>query len=580
MNLRKVNPNREYDNKSGLLVFDKKTIFFLGFCFFAFVLLVFLKIHGSSIPIWNQLVVDSPSSNGLIAGLPRGTRSDEWVVSTPFTLSQLKHSPVLPLENESLGEGKVPLLMNLPTNHLTSVLRPQLWGYYFLSPERGFAFYWNFKIYGLIVSFFLLLMILTRNNFWLSVLGSGWLLFSSYIQWWLSCAATELIISFCCIFIAGAYILFSKNRNAIILNSVIMIIFLLNFILVLYPPFQIPLVYLLLVLFAGLFFQHYSVEDIKKFLGYRIFVISSVGALTGYILFGFYIDARQTIVYIMNTVYPGKRRSVGGGISIIKYFSGFFNFFMTENKLPKFFNNASEASNFLMLYPVAIVGYSINYFKKRKNNTLEILVAAYIAILSIYMIYGFPEIISKLTLFSFSTSQRGFLALGIANIILCILYLNNKKYVKTNKVEALMIFFIVMAATLLFGLVLREHTALFFRYRQIAMVSLLISTISTFLFYKNSLLFAIFLMPAIIASNILINPISIGLKPIFDKKISNVIADKNQNKATKWAVYGDRLRPNFFIANGANVFDGVKYTPPMGDLKKLDSSGKYANTYN
>ena len=51
-----------------------------------FVTLVFLGINGSSIGMWSDYF--SQDDPGLLVGVSREVRSDEWALSTPMALSQ------------------------------------------------------------------------------------------------------------------------------------------------------------------------------------------------------------------------------------------------------------------------------------------------------------------------------------------------------------------------------------------------------------------------------------------------------------------------------------------------------------
>ena len=112
-----------------------------GFLVVFFIVLVALRINGSSSSFWYADLHGLSEAKGVILGSPKPTRSDEWMVWTPAILSQLKHQPPMPVENLSLGYGKAPLLMNVPVRHYTALFRPQLWGFFFLDIEHGFSWY-------------------------------------------------------------------------------------------------------------------------------------------------------------------------------------------------------------------------------------------------------------------------------------------------------------------------------------------------------------------------------------------------------------------------------------------------------
>src|SRR3990170_6315870 len=166
---------------SSLIKFDRKAktyIFGLLLLYFFFIA---CKWHNASISSWNSFVNDGGSEKrGIVAGKPRSIRSDEWLVVSSFKLAQVNDH--FPETNEALGYGKTPLIMGLPTNNILSIIKPALWGYYFLDSERAFSWEWNFKTFPFLIVSFLFLMLFTRNNFTLSVFGSVWLFLSSAIQ--------------------------------------------------------------------------------------------------------------------------------------------------------------------------------------------------------------------------------------------------------------------------------------------------------------------------------------------------------------------------------------------------------------
>src|ERR1700740_813379 len=79
--------SKSYRNQAAfeLIRFDKKAKIYVGVCLFFFLLFVVLKLHNSSIPLWNLNINDGASENrGLIAGKPLPVRSDEWLVASSF----------------------------------------------------------------------------------------------------------------------------------------------------------------------------------------------------------------------------------------------------------------------------------------------------------------------------------------------------------------------------------------------------------------------------------------------------------------------------------------------------------------
>lgn len=567
-----------------LIIFDQKVLVLFLLSFILFFFLVFLKIHGSSIPIWNQIITQNNISQKAdrIFGWPEGVRSDEWDVSTPFALSQVQTNPKFSLHNKTLGEGNVPLLMNLPVKHPSTLFKPQLWGYFFLDTERGFSFFWDFEWLILFLGFFFLFMLLTRNQFWLSIFGSIWIFFSSFTQWWFSSVATMFGV-FAIVFVALVYLILSRKKVNIISSAILMVVFGIDFVLFLYPPFQVQLGYLTLFLLVAFIFQYGYKKNFLSEINLKT-VCTMVGlTIAAGVFYSFYIDAKDTMKIMMGTVYPGSRRSLGGGInaSLFKYFSGFYSGLMRDGHVPKALLNASEASNFILLYPLLVIGVTFNFVRKQKNNWLVMLMLLYTLIITWWMKFGFPAWLAGGTLLDFVPTERCYLGLGLASIIATVVFLGTKSAILKSKKQIVVAGSLIFTALLTYGFYLTSQTEHFFRLRYIILLTIGFTATAIFLLQKKRLLFAFSILFVVVIPGIFINPISVGLGPIFNKDLTGAVkAEDMKNPNAKWAVYGNRLLPNFFIATGAKVFDGAKYTPPLDDLKVLDPAGQYNNIYN
>ncbi|PYK98571.1 MAG: hypothetical protein DME32_13995, partial [Verrucomicrobia bacterium] len=119
------------------------------------------KLNGSATALWRIYADRQAPTAGLIFGTPKAIRSDEWVGETPWILSQAARR--FPVENPGVGDGVMPLLNNLPARHWTMLFRPQMWGFFMTDVEHAFAFYWNFKWFGLLLGAFLFLQAIARG---------------------------------------------------------------------------------------------------------------------------------------------------------------------------------------------------------------------------------------------------------------------------------------------------------------------------------------------------------------------------------------------------------------------------------
>jgi hypothetical protein len=80
-------------------------------------------------------------------------------------------------------------------------------------------------------------MLLTKNNFWLSVTGTFFIFLSGGVQWW-SYFIADYMLYLNGMFISLVYILYSKKSVPLIIAGVIFIVSAYGNLFNLYPPFR------------------------------------------------------------------------------------------------------------------------------------------------------------------------------------------------------------------------------------------------------------------------------------------------------------------------------------------------------
>src|SRR5438270_8714881 len=206
---------------------------------------VLLKLNGSSVGLWSKILGQPGRAPGLLLFTPQTVRTDEWQVWTPSALSQARQNPAFPLENPSLGGGRTPMIVNLPIAYYTTLFRPQLWGFFLFEFERGFSWCWNCKIFGVLLAFAWLLSRLGVCGL-IVAFGTVWMFFSSYVQWWFSSPVMlpEMLASWA--ICSGCLLEFFRTPRLGrgIVAFILFVVCGINFLLCLYPPLQIPLLWL------------------------------------------------------------------------------------------------------------------------------------------------------------------------------------------------------------------------------------------------------------------------------------------------------------------------------------------------
>jgi len=544
-----------------------------------------MKLNGSSVGMWRTLLLEPGIPRGLLFSSPKQIRVDEWCIWTPATLSQARQKPPFPIENSNLGAGRAPLLMNVPVAYYTTFFRPQLWGFFLFDFERGFSFYWCTKVFGLLLAVGWCLRQMGVHSRALIIFGVVWIFFSGYTQWWFSSPAMlpEMVASWA--MYLGCAVQFFRDSNPWRTATAFagFVFFGVNFVLCLYPPYQIPLLLLAVAILIGVWLENR--RGAKPSSGTRgLVLIGATVAAVALVLIPFWIDVRSTLALVAQTAYPGARRSTGGDLSLFKLFSGLTGFFETEQVEPGAYDNICEASNFYPMWLAAALTMLVARWRLRTSiSPLLAALAIYLICLSLYCVVPMPGWLLRGTLLSFATEQRALLGIGLANIFFCCLFLDRYRarvFTNAGAVTAGLAFWLAIAVLLQ---AMRLHDRAFFFDTLAFALPLVINGVILALFFWETM--QRWLPPVLgallIFSNAGINPIMRGLSPLLDSSAFKAI-DKVRaaDPEAKWIVYHSRYFAQLVKATGAPVLNGTKILPDLQLLRRIDPKGNGDFIYN
>ena len=569
-----------------LIQFDRRTAAFFAVLFGLLAVGTALKVHGSSIGMWHVLLgpeYRSPDS-GVLFGTPKGIRIDEWNIFTPAILSQATVHPSFPIVNPRWGQGEVPLVFKFPARHWSMLFRPQFWGFFVLDLERAFAFYWDIRAVLLLGGTFLLLMVLTENDFWISVFGGVWLFFSGFIQWWYSNQLLPEIIGITGLLVVAAhYVALSPRRWVIVFSGLVFLLCAFNFALALYPPYQVPLFYIGVVLLVASLTPRVRRVEIRNNFALRIASSVFVLIVLALLLAQFYRDAKEGVNLMRATVYPGSRLVSGGDLTLAQTFGGFFGFFMTEQRFPEAFGgNVCESSNFVLLFPIPMLVLIWRWWRKEPVTPLEWALVAYIAVFLTWIVVGWPHWLAAASGFGLTQPVRSQLALGLGSILLCCIFLSKSRIdLPRGFAGKLAIGCSIVAILVAFALYFNRATSSFAMAREIALVVLIGGATCYLLLARQRLAFAICLLAPHVWSYGLVNPVAVGLGPILNAKLLRQVTQVvDRDPEARWASYLDSSSTTFLKVAGAKVFNGINITPPMNDFRTIDPAGLAKSIYN
>ncbi|MFZ1219737.1 MAG: hypothetical protein WAO00_10615 [Chthoniobacterales bacterium] len=546
-----------------------------------FVTATALQIHGSSIAAWKTVLNDTSSPSGTLFSTPKVVRTDEWLAWTPSVLAQASHDPPFPVENANIGAGKTPLLVNLPVRHYSVFFRPQLYGFFVFDVETAYAFYWSVKVFGLLVSFFLLLRALIPGHFWLPLFGAGSVCFSAYTQWWFSCPPMlpEMLSCWAAAILCIIHLVRGPALGTRIFTATVLVIAGVNFTLCFYPPFQIPLAYVGAALLAGWFWQNRAAG-----LNWRAGAVSvGVAAIgIGGVLLPYLLECRPTLEIVASTQYPGARRSHGGDLAARDTFNGVLGFFNSseENSLATR-GNASESSNFYPLWLLVLGSGGYSLWRGRRERRAEIMLLAAVTVLTIYTFCPLPEWLCRWTLLNYVPGNRALLATGVGGIVFATMSL--AKTIERSNNKRLRAFYALVAFSAVVTVLLACHPStdpFLHPWRCGMLLSLNALFIGLYFFAPLKVFCGTFLL-CLVLNNGAVNPVVTGLGPLLDSDAGVVVREiKRRDPAAKWMVYSSLRHAQFLKAQGAHVVNGLSYVPDLAFWRAFDPTGKFDAIYN
>jgi hypothetical protein len=425
-----------------------------------FGILVALGIHGYSISLWHTFIDSSPADE-LLFGHPQGIRSDDWGLDLPIALSQVTHNPKFPVINENIGLGANILSpIKVPSLSPITFFRPSVWGY-FLGGDQGMAWAWWYMVFGLFYSCYLLFKIISRGEQSLSFFAAIAVALSPYFRIW-AYHKSEIFIGMAFTFVCFVKLLEQKETKKILLWGALMGWFagcmVFNF---MYPPILVPAGLLLLSLFLGHALNLRMVQaspnpsvkpDTPKSLKFGFtfsfnlknlkqcplwgFALASV--IFGLSIFFIVIDSWDSIQAILNTTYPGRRLSTGGGVPAWTLFADhfFLRFAAPEAGGWGPLGNECETASFFIFFPMILPFYYVRFYRERNSiDWLVLSLSLYLLLVLSFQWIGLPLWLSQMTFLAQSIPTRVFGGIGLASFILTVKFFADFKQGKLKDLE-------------------------------------------------------------------------------------------------------------------------------------------------
>jgi hypothetical protein len=466
--------------------------------------------------------------------------------------------------------------------------RPATWGYFLLGAQRGLAWHWWFQVFGCFTVLYLLLEIILKGRKGLAAFGAFWFCGSAYIvSWSLWPAHITFFAGLSCL--SAYHLLESEKLQVQIISALLLGLGFAGFVMFVYPPWQVPLAYLFLLIFGGLFLRDKLYLSFKPITKSRLLCIAGAALIAGGLIGSFLTTCWYDFKLMSETVYPGRRVSLGGDYSFMALFKGLYNYFtIYDAALPPSLLNQSESASFYYLFPAVFVALAIsNRFRKAFGVVGWLLVIFVVWMLAFFLV-GLPEPVAKATLMSYVTPRRGDIALGLASIILCVyaLSLSRSLYQEAQGVWAKLMPWaagtLVVPLFILHGLSLTGRDGPYQTLNVVLIFSTIAGVLSGLLLSGWSRPFYVLMGIVVVLTTATFNPLCTNLDHIYKSELAEQIVRLNNesNDRPLWLSYGS-VHPGILVtALGGRSLSGVHWPPQLSLWKEFDPHGGYLPVYN
>ncbi len=543
-----------------------------------FVLCVVFGVSGSSIGLTSQFT--GAQDNGILFGISRPIRSDEWVVLTPFTLSQYQTGFSYTSDLLRAAVTDITTVYALPVMDISMVFHPFMLGYLFLVPAQGLAFFWCGRIIALFLVSFEMMRIITGDKRGLSAVGALLITLSPLVQWWFAVnGLVEMLVG-------GqlAIVLFHHyvDEPRLWMRSLLVVCMMLclgMFLFALYPAWEVPLAYLFLLLLAWQIWENRGKLKALPRKDIGIWLLGVV-ILSVLVIRMVYLSW-DAIQITQSTVYPGQRSSTGGGCASLLLDYAASVALPIFNSFP--YLNSSESAMVIDLFPLPYILAAIVLLREKTRDFLSISLFILGVVLLLFGTVGFPEFLAKATLLSHSTASRAMAIAGFVGLILLVRSLVLMKRPVGRTLAVVIAVSVCLLALYLYSI----YSPGYLGSRAVCAIVLGTIAIPTYLALrypvrKAAVLFCVSMTIIAVYAGAFVNPIRSGLSVVYDSPLYAGVSEVvSEDPTASWAVIGDTMAENNLLAiAGAPTVNTVNTYPNLAIWNKLDPTGTYADIYN
>ena len=557
----------------------------------SFALLVAGGWTGSSMPLLLDRSHVLAHDAAAFIGKAQEVRRDEWGIVTPLAISQTRQAERFASVNTLHGvygqNMNVVGMTGAPTATLAELAKPVSWGFLAFDLKRALAWYWWLPFFACYLALWALLRswfaMDWRHAALLALLGPasaysvGWSGWPAYVSFF------PLLAS-----LAFANVFKTERAGAALLHGLILGWAAAGFVLVLYPGWQVPLGYLMGIVTLTHLWQ------VRSRLSWRFaqwLGVICAGVIAALLIGAWWQDAKDAIVALGQTVYPGQRSlELGGYVEPWHLSKGLINL-VTLYESSQWSIPSDAAGHIYLFVPMLVASALLAVVHRSAINGMVIGLWLLVAFMLVSLFVGIPAWLARFSFWGMVPAFRLDVALGLAQVFLLAWLLQNRQS------SALMPStgnrsFARNVLALMTGIGFAAFNWHLLRIMPVPMqnwltpaVLALVLTgagVLAFLIVRGQMLAAIVITVAwTLTTSLPFNPVwqapqNLRLVPELESVLQ---ADKQQPQPIV-AVINEDLWVSALPAAGVHVVNSFFYDPPLRFWRDLDPSGAQRPIYN
>lgn len=564
--------------------------------FVGFLVMVGLGISGSSTGIfWDTFGTGAPDPD-LLAGEPRGIRSDEWLVQSSWVVSQAQQG--FGAVNGTLPGGMDATVQNdLPSWDWSSIFRPHVLGLLVLPLDQGFAWRWWLPAFALLAGVYTFVVSLLPRRPGTATMFAVAVLCSPLLQWWFLPITLWPVAWAFVAMTALVWCFRARSPRVRIAWAVLTGYLAVTMAMGIYVPFMVPA--LLVVVFfgiGGVLTSRFNGGESWRAVGRRLLPLAGAGAVAVAVMAVWALTRIETIQAVTSTVYPGLRLESTGAVNtigaVVALFSGPFQKALFVKATDVLSSNQSEASTPLLLIaflilPMLWLGLSHGRGRRHAEQGRDwmlVAIVACVAFCAAFLVIPHWDALAHLLFLDRSTASRMRLAFVILGIVGSVLLLRRIDASKTKVPWAITLVSAgsVFVATGAVWSYLNAHGSLVLGVGQAWVVTTCLLAISVAALCRG------FAVPAaasfLLASMIVgfgVNPLYAGVFDLRDTQAGEEIASiEAADPDSVWVGVGSYVPTALLIHSGVQAFNGVQTYPSEEMWQAIDPRQAFGAEWN